>query len=198
MIVLHGNSGVGKSSFVNAGLMPALQQASFGGRDVIPISMRVYTSWEQELINLLTEALHSFHLTSAPLLASTSNETNSEDLNREQLCDRLIEQLRWNEAHNLRTVLIFDQFEEFFFVHQHSTSDRLRFFEFIGSLLSDFQYLSSIKVVLSLREDYIHCLLECNRVKGMSAIDNDILSKNVLYPLGNFSPEAAHSTIETL
>ena len=198
MIVLHGNSGVGKSSFVNAGLMPALQQASFGGRDVIPISMRVYTSWEQELINLLTETLHSFHLTSAPLLASTSNETSSEDLNREQLCNRLIEQLRWNEAHNLRTVLIFDQFEEFFFVHQHSTSDRLRFFEFIGSLLSDFQYLSSIKVVLSLREDYIHCLLECNRVKGMSAIDNDILSKNVLYPLGNFSPEAAHSTIETL
>lgn len=194
MIVLHGNSGVGKSSFVNAGLVPALQQSSYGGRDVMPISMRVYTSWEQELINLLIEALHSFQLTSAPLLGYT----NSEDLTPDILCDRIIQQLRWNEAHNLRTVLIFDQFEEFFFVHQHSTSDRLRFFEFIGSLLSDFQYLSSIKVVLSLREDYIHCLLECNRVKGMSAIDNDILSKNVLYPLGNFSPAAAHSTIETL
>ena len=194
MIVLHGNSGVGKSSFVNAGLMPALQQKSFGGRDVMPISMRVYTSWEQELINLLVEALHSFQLTSAPLFGFTSKE----DLTKEQLCDRIIEQLRWNEAHNLRTVLIFDQFEEFFFLHQHSTSDRLRFFEFIGSLLSDFQYLSSIKVVLSLREDYIHYLLECNRVKGMSAIDNDILSKNVLYALGNFSPTAAHSTIETL
>lgn len=194
MIVLHGNSGVGKSSFVNAGLMPALQQASFGERDVMPVSMRVYTSWEQELINLLTEALHSCQLTSAPLLGFT----NSEDLSKDILCDRIIEQLRWNEARNLRTVLIFDQFEEFFFVHQHSTCDRIRFFEFIGSLLSDFQYLSSIKVVLSLREDYIHYLLECNRVKGMSAIDNDILSKNVLYALGNFSPEAAHSTIETL
>jgi WD40 repeat protein len=198
MIVLHGNSGVGKSSFINAGLLPALQQASFGGRDVMPISMRVYTSWEQELINLLTESLNSSQLTSSPLLSFTNSKPNSEDFTKEQLCDRIIEQLRWNEAHNLRTVLIFDQFEEFFFIYQRSTSDRLRFFEFIGSLLSDFQYLSSIKIVLSLREDYIHCLLECNRVKGMSAIDNDILSKNVLYPLGNFSPEAAYSTIETL
>jgi len=194
MIVLHGNSGVGKSSFINAGLMPALQQTSFGGRDIIPISIRVYTSWEQELINLLTESLQALKLTSAPLLSLSY----SEDLTKDVLCDRLTEQLRWNEARNLRTVLIFDQFEEFFFVHQHSTSDRLRFFEFIGGLLSDFQYLSSIKVVLSLREDYIHYLLEVNRIKGMSAIDNDILSKNVLYPLGNFSPAAAHSTIETL
>ena len=194
MIVLHGNSGVGKSSFINAGLMPALQQTSFGGRDIIPISIRVYTSWEQELINLLTESLQVLKLTSAPLLSLSY----SEDLTKDVLCDRLTEQLRWNEARNLRTVLIFDQFEEFFFVHQHSTSDRLRFFEFIGGLLSDFQYLSSIKVVLSLREDYIHYLLEVNRIKGMSAIDNDILSKNVLYPLGNFSPAAAHSTIETL
>jgi WD40 repeat protein len=194
MIVLHGNSGVGKSSFVNAGLVPALQHTSFGGRDVIPISIRVYTSWEQELIHLLKSALQALQLNSAPLLEFTY----SEDLAKELLCDRLIEQLRWNEAHNFRTVLIFDQFEEFFFVHQYKNSDRLRFFEFLGSLLSDFQYLSSIKVVLSLREDYIHCLLECNRIKGMSAIDNDILSKNVLYPLGNFSTTAAHSTIETL
>ena len=194
MIVLHGNSGVGKSSFVNAGLLPALQQTSFGGRDVIAISIRIYTSWEQELINLLQDSLQNLQLSSAPLFSFIY----SDDLTREMLCDRLIEQLRWNESHNFRSVLIFDQFEEFFFVHQHSKSDRLRFFEFLGGLLSDFQYLSSIKVVLSLREDYIHYLLECNNVKGMGAIDNDILSKNVLYPLGNFSAFAAHSTIETL
>ncbi|PZO41887.1 MAG: hypothetical protein DCF19_08440 [Pseudanabaena frigida] len=194
MIVLHGNSGVGKSSFVNAGLMPALQQSSFGGRDVIPISMRVYTSWEQELTNQLADALRSLQLDSAPLLGLN----NSEGLSKDIILNHLTEQLRWNESHNLRTVLIFDQFEEFFFVHKHNFADRLRFFEFIGGLLSDFQNLSSIKVVLSLREDYLHYLLECNRVEGMSAIDRDILSKNVLYPLGNFSIEAAHSTIRTL
>ena len=194
IIVLHGNSGVGKSSFINAGLIPALQQASFGGRDVIPVSMRVYTSWEQELINQLIEALRGLNLTSPPLLALERIDQLSKDL----LVENLIAQLRWNEAHNLRTVLIFDQFEEFFFVHQHNNHERLRFLEFIGSLLGDFQYLSSLKVVLSLREDYIHCLLECNRIKGMSAIDHDILSKNVLYSLGNFSTAAAHSTIKIL
>ncbi len=194
MIVLHGNSGVGKSSFVNAGLMPALQQSSFGGRDVMPISMRVYTSWEQELAELLIESLQLLHLDSAPLI----NFNISDEVSKENILDRLIEQLRWNESHNLRTVLIFDQFEEFFFVHKYDFGKRLKFFEFIGNLLSDFQYLSSIKVILSLREDFIHYLLECNHVKGMSAIDNDILSKNVLYPLGNFTSAAAHSTIETL
>jgi len=194
IIVLHGNSGVGKSSFINAGLTPALQQASFGGRDVIPVSMRVYTSWEQELINQLIQALQGLNLTSPPLLALERIDQLSKDL----LVEHLITQLRWNEAHNFRTVLIFDQFEEFFFVHQHNNYERLRFLEFIGSLLGDFQYLSSLKVVLSLREDYIHCLLECNRIKGMSAIDHDILSKNILYALGNFSAAAAHSTIKIL
>ncbi len=194
LIVLHGNSGVGKSSFVNAGLLPALQKASFGGRDVIPISMRVYTSWEMELANHLMEALELLQLDSAPII----DLVNNKELNQENILEHLITQLRWNESNNLRTVLIFDQFEEFFFVHKHNLNERLRFFEFIGGLLSDFQYLSSIKVILSLREDFIHYLLECNRVRGMSAIDNDILSKNVLYPLGNFSATAARSTIEAL
>ncbi len=194
LIVLHGNSGVGKSSFINAGLVPALQQSSFSGRDVIPISIRVYTNWEQDLLQLLINGLQALRLNASPL-----NDFNyCDELNKDILLDRLVEQLRWNESHNLRTVLIFDQFEEFFFVYQHDLSKRLRFFEFLGSLLSDFQNLSSIKVVLSLREDYIHYLLEGNQVKGMSAIDNDILSKNVLYQLGNFSKVAAHSTIETL
>ena len=204
LIVLHGNSGVGKSSFVNAGLMPALQQTIYGGRTVIPISQKVYTSWELELINLLKDALESLSLNSAPLLANPiasatlNKHSENKHSDKPSLCDRIIEQLRWNESHNFRSVLIFDQFEEFFFVHQYQVSERQRFFEFLGSLLSDFQYLSSLKVVLSLREDYIHYLLEGNRIANMSAIDNDILSKNVLYQMGNFSTAAAHSTIRTL
>ncbi|MDX2257065.1 MAG: hypothetical protein NW214_16250 [Pseudanabaenaceae cyanobacterium bins.39] len=222
MIVLHGNSGVGKSSFINAGLMPALQQSSLAGRTVMPISMRVYNSWEQELTGLIINALGVLQITAAPLLSlpmqspiqSSSYLQNSQaqiaisedqesqfelpQAERQVLRDRIIEQLRWNEAHNLRSVLIFDQFEEFFFVHQNQIQERIQFFEFIGSLLNDFQNLSSLKVVLSLREDYIHYLLEGNRVKSMEAIDNDILSKNILYQLGNFSTTAARSTISTL
>jgi WD40 repeat protein len=223
MIVLHGNSGVGKSSFINAGLMPALQQNSFGGRTVMPISMRVYNSWEQELTGLIVNALGVLQITTAPLLAHpiaapirnnnylqnlpnsqaqfTATELDQAEYSQEErqaMRDRLIEQLRWNEAHNLRSVLVFDQFEEFFFVHQNQIEERIQFFEFIGGLLNDFQNLSSLKIVLSLREDYIHYLLEGNRIQSMEAIDNDILSKNILYQLGNFSTAAARSTISTL
>jgi hypothetical protein len=65
-------------------------------------------------------------------------------------------------------------------------------------LLNDSQNLSSLKVVLSLREDYLHYLLECNQIESMAAIDQDILSKNVLYRVGNLKLAAAKSLIQTL
>jgi hypothetical protein len=110
----------------------------------------------------------------------------------------LISKLREKEAQNKRLVLIFDQFEEFFFVYYNQPTERRRFFEFIGKLLNDSQNLSSLKVVLSLREDYLHYLLECNQIDSMAAIDQDILSKNVLYRVGNLKVEAAKSLIQTL
>jgi hypothetical protein len=106
--------------------------------------------------------------------------------------------LRKKEAQNLRLVLIFDQFQEFFYVYYNQPPERRRIFEFIGALISDSQNLSSLKVVLSLREDYLHYLLECNQIESMSAIDQDILSKNVLYRVGNLKLEAAKSLIQTL
>jgi hypothetical protein len=53
LIVLYGKSGVGKSSLVNAGLIPQLEHTSFEGRDVCAIAIRVYTSWEEELAKAL-------------------------------------------------------------------------------------------------------------------------------------------------
>ena len=110
----------------------------------------------------------------------------------------IISKLREKEAQNKRIVLIFDQFEEFFFVYYNQPTERRRFFEFIGKLLNDSQNLSSLKVVLSLREDYLHYLLECNQIESMRAIDQDILSKNVLYRVGNLKVEAAKALIQTL
>jgi hypothetical protein len=49
-----------------------------------------------------------------------------------------------------------------------------------------------------LREDYLHYLLESNRLASMEIISNDILSKNLLYPLENFSPTDAKAIIEEL
>ncbi|WP_271253833.1 nSTAND1 domain-containing NTPase [Pseudanabaena sp. Chao 1811] len=206
LIVLYGKSGVGKSSLVNAGLIPQLEHTSFEGRDVCAIAIRVYTNWEEELEKVLKP------LTPQPPLPLGEGEQDSLSMEKESENEVLlpspsgrgaggegiISKLREKESQNLRLVLIFDQFEEFFFVYYNQPTERRRFFEFIGSLLNDSQNLSSLKVVLSLREDYLHYLLECNQIESMEAIDQDILSKNVLYRVGNLNVEAAESLIQTL
>ncbi|MBD2178883.1 PD40 domain-containing protein [Pseudanabaena sp. FACHB-1998] len=219
MIVLYGKSGVGKSSLVNAGLIPKLEHTSFEGRDVCAIAMRVYTNWEEELEKALKPLtpqpplpMESKALTPQPPLPWGKGETDSLSIDKESENEVLlpspsgrgaggegiIAKLREKESQNFRLVLIFDQFEEFFFVYYNQPTERRRFFEFIGKLLNDSQNLSSLKVVLSLREDYLHYLLECNQIESMAAIDQDILSKNVLYRVGNLKVEAAKSLIQTL
>ncbi|MEH2355723.1 MAG: hypothetical protein V7K28_21505 [Nostoc sp.] len=286
LIVIHGQSGVGKSSLVNAGLMPALKNKAIGTQDYLPIVMRVYTNWVEELGRLLRgngewgigngkwrelepqlsaselgtstpkletsasepqlsaselgtstpelETSTSELETSTPELeisaselgtSTTELETSTSELktstpeleisaselgtstsntqnphssllipNSSLLTPNfLITQLRQNEQHNLRTVLIFDQFEEFFFVYTEP-AQRKQFFEFLGECLN----VLSVKVILSLRVDYIHYLLECNDLSSLKIIGNDILSNNVLYKLGNFSPADAKSIIQGL
>ncbi|MBN3941948.1 ribosome assembly protein 4 [Nostoc sp. NMS9] len=244
LIVIHGQSGVGKSSLVNAGLIPALKNKAIGTQDYLPVVMRVYTNWVEELGRLLggsgewgelepqpsnfelgtptfelrtsifelgtpTSELGSstskletstFELGSptSELETSTSNTQNPHSSlltpNSSPLTpNSLITQLRQNEQRNLRTVLIFDQFEEFFFVYTEP-AQRKQFFEFLGECLN----VLSVKVILSLRVDYIHFLLECNDLSSLKIIGNDILSNNVLYKLGNFSPADTKSIIQRL
>jgi len=175
-IVIHGNSGVGKSSLVDAGLVPTLKQRIIEARGNVPVVIRIYTQWIQELGRLLAEAIGKPALNSAPFTPQT-----------------LLEQLRQIDQRNLRTVLIFDQFEEFFFVYP-KPENRKPFFDFLTQCLQ----ILSIKVFLSLREDYLHYLLEYSRLEGMKRTGIDILSQNVLYGLGNFDPQDAKAIIQSL
>ncbi|MEH2016058.1 WD40 repeat domain-containing protein, partial [Nostoc sp.] len=280
LIVIHGQSGVGKSSLVNAGLIPALKNKAIGTQDYLPVVMRVYTNWVEELGRLLIrnkgnegeqgsrgageqrgrrelelrsstseldESISELRSSTFELDESTSelrsstfeldesiselgsstfeldestselrsstfelDESTSElrsstfeldesiselrsSTSDTQNPQSLITQLRENEQRNLRTVLIFDQFEEFFFVYTEP-AQRKQFFEFLGECLN----VLSVKVILSLRVDYIHYLLECNDLSSLKIIGNDILSNNVLYKLGNFSPADAKSIIQRL
>jgi WD40 repeat protein/tetratricopeptide (TPR) repeat protein len=178
LTVIHGPSGVGKSSLVQAGLLPGLKKTIMGDRDILLVSQRLYTDWAKSLGQLLGEALvqRGIQIDASP-----------------DAVDRVLEQLRQNELNHLLTVLIFDQFEEFFFVC-NEPEKRRKFFEFLGDCFQ----IPFVKVVLSLREDYIHYLLAYNSQAGFEAIDSDILSKNTLYAVGNFLPADAVDMIRSL
>jgi WD40 repeat protein/tetratricopeptide (TPR) repeat protein len=181
LTVIYGQSGVGKSSIITAGLVPALKQRSIGARDTLPIVLRVYTDWIGELGRRLTDTLkESRGLTLQTTLDSATS---------------IIEQLKKNEEYNLLTVLIFDQFEEFFFNENSSDpSKRQSFYDFLRDCLNT----PFIKVFFSLREDYLHYLLECERLTKLEAINNNILNKDNLYYFGNFSQQDAKLVIQSL
>ncbi|MEH2169423.1 MAG: hypothetical protein V7K41_22745 [Nostoc sp.] len=191
LTIIHGQSGVGKSSILQAGLIPALKQRSIGVRDVLPVLQQVYPDWIIELGNSLRDAISDLpripyegrsYEYSPPLREDTAGEKS------------ILKQLEKHDDYNLLTVLIFDQFEEFFFIY-NDPSNRRKFYEFLRNCL-DIPY---IKVILSLREDYLHYLLECNnRLANFDVISNNILDKDILYYLDNFSLEDAKLIIQNL
>ncbi|OUL33066.1 hypothetical protein BV372_17980, partial [Nostoc sp. T09] len=175
LTVIHGQSGVGKSSILQGGLIPALQQQPIGEREALPILLRSYTDWVGMLGRKLLESVQRLQGISLNSAAD------------------ILEQLRNNERRNLLTVLIFDQFEEFFFVYKDQ-AQRRPFYEFLRVCLD----IPFVKVILSLREDYLHYLLELDRIFDLTVINNNILDKNIRYYLGNFSPTDAKAVIQSL
>ncbi|MBD2099413.1 hypothetical protein [Leptolyngbya sp. FACHB-261] len=177
--VIHGESGVGKSSIVNAGLAPVLRQGAINGRDVRPVVLRSYTDWK----GLLGDLLHVEQEPPVQEPSSSRAPTSKATM--------LLKQLGQNGEQNLLTVLIFDQFEEFFFI-RNTPAQRHEFVSFLSACLK----IPFVKIIFSLREDYLHYLLEFERNSGLQEID--ILSRQNRYPLGNFSPDDARSVIENL
>ncbi len=182
LIVIHGQSGVGKSSILQAGLVPTLEGKSINTRDVVVVLQRVYVNWISELGKKLAEKLQRI----------ANLTVNSESISS---AEAIFTQLQnnGNDKLNLLTVIIFDQFEEFFFENSEP-KDKREFAQFLQECLK----IPFVKIVLSLRSDYIHYLLEFNRLGNLEAINNKILDKNILYYLGNFSQSQAKSVIQGL
>jgi WD40 repeat protein/tetratricopeptide (TPR) repeat protein len=250
LIVLHGASGVGKSSLVNGGLLPALHARAMDNRVNVPVLIRQYTDWAGDLTQQLAAALEiqnaKFPISPletlrvdvvSPLDLQNSEATSQEPEARSQEPNppapvppispspyppnssthtpthpsthtpthpSTLPLLQHCEDLTLRPVLIFDQFEEFFFANPDPVA-RQGFFEFLVDCLE--LQPSALKIVLSLREDYIHYLLEARQAvrrldlpEGSMARSQlgDILGKQILYEIGNFSPEDATAIIESL
>ncbi len=254
LTVIHGPSGVGKSSIVNAGLVPALKERAIGDRIALPILVNVYTDWQAVLENALRgsrepgvesrepgaeeneeprsettevdlssdaqrrdfdiQAQNSdiqagtsdiqppssdvqqrisdiqppssdIQASSPTIQAGTSDIQPPSSNVRSQTSDiptqtsnlkpqispptpppHPLTSLPLLTAQNYLPILIFDQFEEFFFVYE-TVSERRPFYEFLRGCL----YLDYVKVILTLREDYIHYLLEFQRYARTDGIN---------------------------
>ena len=178
LVAIGGASGVGKSSLVSAGLVPQVARENFeGGRDGVAIVVRQYEDWRGTLRTAIERALTDRKLEPQPGADEASMLENLRSLAQQR---------------HVQPVLVFDQFEEFFFANSDAGEQR-QFFEFLGTLFAEPNHadkqLGMLTVVLSLREDYLHLLLPANRIEAIrsAAADGSILSPKVLYRLENLS-----------
>ncbi|MGC9526644.1 MAG: eIF2A-related protein [Limnospira sp.] len=208
LIILHGRSGVGKSSLIDAGLVPALQPISLGARNLLPVVVRSYTDWVRELESALALALlGQDHLelkdTNLKRLWYRTIAQASQHAWEKGGGDRtayilhpesfVLDRLQKNADNNLLSVLIFDQFEEFFFASRERAS-RQTFYEFLRICLN----IPFVKVILCMQESCLHYLLECETLCSLDAVNNNILDKQVRYHLRDFSKAEARIAIERL
>lgn len=180
LTVIYGQSGVGKSSILQAGFIPELQKTPMDTRRFIPILLQVYTDLNQEFSRTLAQRIREV----------INIDLDSSQLNNQAV---ILEKIMSLVNQNFWIVIVFDQFEEFFF-NCKDIKQRQNCYQFIKECL-DIPY---VKVVLSLREDYLHYLLECTRQGYLEIIGNNILDRNILAYIGNFTPEEAKSVIQSL
>ncbi|MEB3885206.1 sugar-binding protein [Lyngbya sp. CCY1209] len=183
LTVVYGQSGVGKSSLLQAGLLPKLKHKStlIQTRRILPIYQKTYTHWIHGLSGAIASALEELD----------NCELDSGFLNTPE---EILAQIREIvNSRNLMIALVFDQFEEFFVSHKEPKK-RETFYRFLRDCLNT----PYVKIVLSLRQDYLHHLLEGNRLKYFESVNDNILDKNILYYLGNFLPDDAKSVIQSL
>ncbi|MEO0408920.1 MAG: hypothetical protein AAF289_16375, partial [Cyanobacteria bacterium P01_A01_bin.135] len=176
LTVLYGQSGVGKSSILVAGLIPTLKQTSIRSRDILPVLQQVYTDWQDNLHEALLQAIGERRV---PLDDAPYADT--------------LTQIELNDERNFLTVLIFDQFEEFYSACKQP-AQRRAFYEFLKRCLN----IPYVKVIISLREDYLHSLLEITRFTDLEVINNNILDQQILYYIGNFTRQEAKAVIARL
>lgn len=182
LTVILGPSGVGKSSILTAGLVPALQHTATGTHSVLPVLVQSYT-----------DCMQTFGRELAKALSPSSQQPADPSLSG------ALQQLAQNGERNLLTVLIFDQFEEFFFICTDAEG-RHKFWKFMRDALN----IPFVKIMLSVRADYRHYLYyilewdERTPSPDGSSILHSILSEDAHYYLGNFSPPEAQAVIENL
>jgi WD40 repeat protein len=187
LTIVYGQSGVGKSSVLEAGLQPELAHKNTLPK-IKPILFRTYQDWLGEIYTKLT----------------SDRELLLPSLSEQEKINCVLDKIRESTNQYQLLVLIFDQLEEFFLTYQEFHQKEL-FYYFLRQCISS--QLPFIRIIFSMREDYLYYLLEFQRYlekfqqnnqKNNDSVLTYLLDKQNLYYLDNFSKDDAKSLIENL
>jgi hypothetical protein len=162
VVVLYAASGAGKTSLLDAGVLPLLErQERF---EVLPTTrfrhltaaevrrgienVYVYTTllcWNESAEDVPADGSAPEPSKAAPAQAAVVEETLPDFLSRRPMTHD-------PRGRTLPRVVVFDQFEEIFTIHPEYWEHRELFFNQLAETLDQDRYL---RVVLSLREDYV-------------------------------------------
>jgi len=146
LVLVYAQSGAGKTSLINAGLIHLLKDEQF---EVLPVARVKGTILE----NTKTDEISNIYVFNT-LTSWVEDEYDVKRLAKMKLVDFLNEQKRMQDEDSmpLPRAVIFDQFEEIFSLHQDRWKDREGFFEQVSDALEADPLL---RVVFVIREDFI-------------------------------------------
>jgi tRNA A37 threonylcarbamoyladenosine biosynthesis protein TsaE len=141
IVLLHSPSGAGKTSLIQAGVVPLLMEERLGRDSFQAVPLRVKTPVPAD------RTVHNRYVYSVALdLFRGVDPHELEALTLRKVLDRAKQQ--WLSGIQ---VLIFDQFEEILTLDPTDRVGQKTFFQELGSVLAD----GDIWTLLSMREDYI-------------------------------------------
>jgi GH24 family phage-related lysozyme (muramidase) len=195
VVIFYAPSGAGKTSLLNAGVLPALESEK--GFEMLP-AVRFSRVAADDTGNVYASITLACWSEGAHLPATTSDVTLAMFLaGREPAHDA--------RGRRLPRAVVFDQFEEIFTAYPERWEDREGFFEQLGEALESDRYL---RVVLSLREDYVAQLepllpllpsfvrFRLERLERDGAVE--AVTGPVAHEGRNFAPGVAEALVEDL
>ena len=136
LVVLFAKSGIGKSSLLKASIFQALRD---NGMFPIPIELKLNKTDIVEHIYSATKALFQFSETkSNSFLADFFHQT----------------EFRNPEGKRVMPIIVFDQFEDYF-IRNHKKASQEKFFKQFVELIGRSKETNFMRVVISLREDFL-------------------------------------------
>ena len=197
-VLFYAQSGAGKTSLLNAGAIPLLEEEGF---EVLPLA-RVQGVIPNGIQSEDIKNLYVFNT----LMSWAKEEANPERLAQMSLTEYLKERKYStdDEGQPLPRALIFDQFEELFTLYQDRWNDRNEFFVQVRDAIKNEKHL--LRVIFTIREDciaqldpYAHLLPEKLRTRfRMERLRRDAALAAVTGPLRETERSFAQGVAEKL